>query len=155
MGLDQSTIRDWGELADIIQRVANIDLNNVTSLVDGDPGAMLEAASDKYNIYQSLEDQVRGGKSVSKKEVESLDPELQKYFDMMANGTFKMTGDAEEFYDKVNSLKLDGFFDTLDAVNRELDKSKALQAKDFNYEELDQQAYKFAQVDPVDYDLVK
>ena len=155
MGLDQSTIRDWGELADIIQRVANIDLNNVTSLVDGDPGAMLEAASDKYNIYQSLEDQVHGGKSISKKEVESLDPELQKYFDMMANGTFKMTGDAEEFYDKVNSLKLDGFFDTLDAVNRELDKSKALQAKDFNYEELDQQAYKFAQVDPIDYDLVK
>ena len=155
MGLDQSTIRDWGELADIIQRVANIDLNNVTSLVDGDPGAMLEAASDKYNIYQSLEDQVRGGKSVSKKEVESLDPELQKYFDMMANGTFKMTGDAEEFYDKVNSLKLDGFFDTLDAVNREKEKSKALQAKDFNYEELDQQAYKFAQVDPIDYDLVK
>jgi hypothetical protein len=54
----------------------------------------MEAAADRYNVYQSLEDQVKNGKNVSKTEYQSLDPELQSYFSMMANGTFKMTGDA-------------------------------------------------------------
>ena len=59
---------------------------------------------------------------------------------MMANGTFKMTGDAEDFYNKVNSLKLDGFFETLDTINRELEQNQALQDKNFNYDALDQNA---------------
>jgi len=28
---------------------------------------------------------------------------------MMANGSYKMTGDAKDFYETVNNLKLDGF----------------------------------------------
>ena len=35
---------------------------------------------------------------------------------MMANGTYKMTGDAEEFYQTINRFKLEGFWDTLDAI---------------------------------------
>lgn len=109
MDLDQSTIKDWDTLAGIIQRIAGIDLSNTAAAIALDPESVQAAASDKYNIYQSLEDQVSGGKSISKKEMESLDPEIQDFFSMMANGTFKMTGDAEDFYNKVNSLKLDGF----------------------------------------------
>jgi len=93
--------------------------------------------------------------------MESLDPEIQDFFSMMANGTFKMTGDAEDFYNKVNSLKLDGFFETLDTINRELEQNQALQDKNFNYDALDQSAntWQFVRgegrVDTIDYDLVK
>lgn len=161
MDLDQSTIKDWDTLAGIIQRIAGIDLSNTAAAIALDPEAVQAAASDQYNIYQSLEDQVRGGKSISKKEMESLDPEIQEFFSMMANGTFKMTGDAEEFYNRVNSLKLDGFFETLDTINRELEQIQALQDQNFNYDALDQSANTTqfvrgeGQVDTIDYDLVK
>jgi len=39
----------------------------------------------------------------------------------MANGSYKMTGDAKEFYDTVNSLKLDGFHEVINAIYQELD----------------------------------
>jgi len=161
MKLDPSTIKDWDTLAGIIQRIAGIDLSNTASAITLDPKSVQAAASDKYNIYQSLEDQVSGGKSISKKEMESLDPEIQDFFSMMANGTFKMTGDAEDFYNKVNSLKLDGFFETLDTINRELEQNQALQDKNFNYDALDQSANTTqfvrgeGRVDTIDYDLVK
>jgi len=45
---------------------------------------------------------------------------------MMANGSYKMTGDAKQFYETVNSLKLDGFIQTIDAINGELEKVKNL-----------------------------
>jgi len=161
MDLDQSTIKDWDTLAGIIQRIAGIDLSNTAAAIALDPESVQAAASDQYNIYQSLEDQVRGGKSISKKEMESLDPEIQEFFSMMANGTFKMTGDAEEFYNRVNSLKLDGFFETLDTINRELEQIQALQNQNFNYDALDQSANTTQYIsgggraDFIDYDLVK
>lgn len=161
MDLDQSTIKDWDTLAGIIQRIADIDLSNTASAVALDPESAQAAASEKYNIYQSLEDQVSGGKSISKKEMESLDPEIQDFFSMMANGTFKMTGDAEDFYNKVNSLKLDGFFETLDTINRELEQTQALQDQNFNYDALNQSANTTQYIsgggraDFIDYDLVK
>jgi len=161
MDLDQSTIKDWDTLAGIIQRIAGIDLSNTAAAIALDPESVQAAASEKYNIYQSLEDQVSGGKSISKKEMESLDPEIQDFFSMMANGTFKMTGDAEDFYNKVNSLKLDGFFETLDTINRELEQTQALQDQNFNYDALDQSANTTQYIsgggraDFIDYDLVK
>ena len=162
MNLDPSTIKDWDTLAGIIQHIAGIDLSNTAAAIALDPESVQAAASDQYNIYQSLEDQVRGGKTISKKEMESLDPEIQEFFSMMANGAFKMTGDAEDFYNKVNSLKLDGFFETLDTINRELEQIQALQDKNFNYDALDQNA-NTTQYDratkqyesSIDYDLVK
>ena len=159
MKLDPSTIKDWDTLAGIIQRIAGIDLSNTANALD--PKSAQAAASDKYNIYQSLEDQVSGGKSISKEEMESLDPEIQDFFSMMANGTFKMTGDAEDFYNKVNSLKLDGFFETLDTINRELEQTQALQDQNFNYDALNQSANTTQYIsgggraDTIDYDLVK
>ena len=159
MKLDPSTIKDWDTLAGIIQRIAGIDLSNTANALD--PKSAQAAASDKYNIYQSLEDQVSGGKSISSKEMESLDPEIQDFFSMMANGTYKMTGDAEDFYNKVNNLKLEGFYETLDAINRKIEQTQELQDKDFNYDALNQSANKpqfvrgEGQVDTIDYDLVK
>lgn len=165
MKLDPSTIKDWDTLAGIIQRIANIDLSNTASAVALDPESAQAAASDKYNIYQSLEDQVSGGKSISKEEMESLDPEIQDFFSMMANGTFKMTGDAEDFYNKVNSLKLEGFYETLDTINRKIEQTQELQDQNFNYDALNQSANttRFVRgqgqvntiVNTIDYDLVK
>ena len=96
-----------------------MDFSNVKQAA---PEIDLQAdAADKYNIYQSLEDQVSGGKTISKKEIESLEPEVQEFFSMMANGSYKMTGDAKLFYATVNELKLDGFLQAIDSINNQID----------------------------------
>jgi len=48
MKLDPSTIKDWDTLAGIIQRIANMDLSKT-------PKEAQRAASDQYNMYQSIE----------------------------------------------------------------------------------------------------
>jgi len=113
LDIDENLITSWQSLADIIERISNIDL----SQLQYNQGASIEdlraSAAENYSIYQSLEDQVRSGKSISNKELETLAPEVQEMFSMMANGTYKMTADAKTFYETVNNLKLDGFQDTL------------------------------------------
>ena len=140
--------------------ISKVDLSNI-DVINGNIDQIKAAAADKYNIYQSLEDQVRGGKTISKSELESLEPEVQEFFSMMANGSYKMTGNAKEFYETVNNLKLDGFFQTLNAIDNEINKINELAEQNFNYNELDKSAKTtqfvrgLGQVESVDYDLVQ
>ena len=60
MKLDPSTIKDWDTLAGIIQRIAGIDLSYTAAAISLDPESVQAAASDQYNIYQSLEEHVNG-----------------------------------------------------------------------------------------------
>jgi len=50
----------------------------------------------------------------------------------MANGQYKMTGDAEEFYNTVNNLSLDGFKKNIADLKDSNTRLKNLQNIDFN-----------------------
>ena len=112
VALHPSVIHDWESLGKAIHYISEQDFSNINNLsqIQGN-------AADQYNIYQSLEDQVSGGKTINAKELERLTPEVQEFFSMMANGSYKMTGNAKEFYETVNSLKLDGFKTALAQIN--------------------------------------
>ena len=153
VALHPSVIHDWESLGKAIHYISEQDFSNINNLpqIQGN-------VADQYNIYQSLEDQVSGGKTINAKELERLTPEVQEFFSMMANGSYKMTGNAKEFYETVNSLKLDGFKTALAQINSQIDKTENLQNQNFNYKELDKQAYKgapFADYGAVDYDLAQ
>ena len=153
--LHPSVVKDWESLGNAIHYISEQDLSNVGQVAGTDLGEIQAAATDKYNIYQSVEDQVSSGKTISKKELESLEPEVQQFFSMMANGSYKMTGDAEEFYETVNNLKLQGFYDIINQIDAELQKVKNLTEQDFNYNELNQSAMKSESYGIVDYDLAQ
>lgn len=155
IALHPSVIKDWETLGNAIHYISEQDLSNVSNIANTDVGEIQAAAADKYNIYQSLEDQVAGGKTISKKELESLEPEVQEMFSMMANGSYKMTEDAQKFYDTVNNLKLDGFFQTLESAQNEIDKLQALSDRGFDYDKLNQSAVKSELYGVIDYDLVQ
>ena len=138
--LHPSIIKDWENLGNAIHYISEQDLSNVGAVTNSDISEAQAAAADKYNIYQSLEDQISGGKTISKKEMESLEPEVQEFFSMMANGSYKMTGDAREFYETVNNLKLQGFHDTIDQIYNELEKVNELANQNFDYDRLNQRA---------------
>ena len=61
---------------------------------------------------------------------------------MMADGSYKLTGNAEEFYATVNNLKLDGFYKAIGQVNDELSKVGKVQAlgENFDYNSINQKA---------------
>jgi len=40
---------------------------------------------------------------------------------MVTDGTYKMVGDAESFYNEVNNLKLDGFYEALSGIDAGLE----------------------------------
>ena len=160
--LHPSIIKDWENLGNAIHYISEQDLSNVGAVTNSDISEAQAAAADKYNIYQSLEDQISGGKTISKKEMESLEPEVQEFFSMMANGSYKMTGDAREFYETVNNLKLQGFHDTIDQIYNELEKVNELANQNFDYDRLNQRAVDVQQVpgsdtqlEKINYDLVQ
>lgn len=128
--IDYRKIGSWQAFKSILEKISEIDFNNVEGLTNNNIDQISQSAAENYNIYQSLEDQVRNGKSISKKQYDSLDPEIQEYFSMMANGSYKMTQDAKKFYETINNLKLDGFFKTAQAINQEFDKLE--KTKNFN-----------------------
>lgn len=153
IALHPSVVHDWESLGKAIHYISEQDFSNINNLpqIQGN-------AADQYNIYHSLEDQVSSGKTINAKELERLTPEVQEFFSMMANGSYKMTGNAKEFYETVNSLKLDGFKTALAQINSQINKTENLQNQNFNYKELDKQAYKgapFADYGGIDYDLVQ
>jgi hypothetical protein len=61
----------------------------------------------------------------------------------MANGSYKMTGDAKTFYETVNAFKLDGFRNAIVSVEEEFTKLNNIKSsgKDFNYESLIKSAF--------------
>ena len=138
--IPESALTSWADLRDYIEDIASKDLSNLEPIEKSALDLQQEAASEQYGIYQSLEDQVRGGKTISSKQLEGLNPQLQEFFSMMANGSYKMTGDAKEFYETVNNFKLNGFHETLATIESELNQINQLSGKNFDYNALSESA---------------
>jgi hypothetical protein len=51
-----------------------------------------------------------------------------------------MVGDAEKFYSQINSLKLDGFTQTLNTINEKIEQLNTIEQGNFNYDELNKNA---------------
>ena len=125
-------ISNWEDLQNILKYMETVDLSNLKVVTD--PEAALESATAQYDLYSSLSDQIAGSKkqTISKKEYEKLAPDVQEFFSLMANGQYKMTGDAKEFYDTVNNLSLDGFKQNISELENSNERLKNLQNIDFN-----------------------
>ena len=55
---------------------------------------------------------------------------------------YKLANDAKGFYDAIDSLKLQGFQETAQAIANEIQNLQNVQAGNFDYEKLSQSAYK-------------
>ena len=142
--VDDSVLKNWELLENVLKSIQDRIKDVQESDIPGTKSALTdqqrEFATNQYSKYQSLEDQVRSGKTISKSEFEDLTPELAKYFTQMANGTRKMTGDAEQFYAKVNALKLQGFYKNMDSLNQRIETMQKLSDQNISLDYLDQSA---------------
>ena len=142
--VDDSVLKNWELLETVLKsiqdRIKDVQESDVPEKKSALTDQQKEFATNQYSKYQSLEDQVRSGKTISKSEFEDLTPQLAKYFTQMANGTRKMTGDAEQFYAKVNALKLQGFNQNMDSLNQRIEAMQKLSGQDIDLDYLDRSA---------------
>ena len=105
------------------------------------PEQMRQQAIDQYKNYTSVEDKVRKGQNISDEQFSLLDAQVQQMFADTADGMHKFIGDAETFYEKINSLKVDGFENAIKFVQDEIDKLSQYQNRQkFDYQTLSQEA---------------
>lgn len=133
-----ATFDSWEHLIDLIQKANSVNEQPKKQLTPQQQylESLQDQATESYNLYQSLEDQVKGGKNISKSEYQNLPEQVQEYFSRLANGTYKMKGDAEQFYNLINNLKTEGFKNAIDQIQNKLDSVHALQEGDFDYEKI-------------------
>ena len=123
-----------------ISKINSFDEIDYTKL---DLDAIIDYASDIYVKYQEIEDKIKSGKNLSKKEFGELIPELQEYFTQLANGTYKLTGDAQEFYKIVDQYKFQDYNQAYQVSQAKIDYASRIQNGLINYDfnELSQSAY--------------
>ena len=92
----------------------------------------LTEATEQYNLYSSLLDQILNSKkqTINKTEFEKLQPDIQQYFRIMADGTYKLIIAAKDFEKIINEKSLSG----LDQVGKSLlDREKRIKDFDKNF----------------------
>ncbi len=110
--LDPEEFQSWEDLNNTLTEISQKDFSNIKD------------AAQNYTYFSTLEEQISSGKNISKSEFEGLAErgaeQLQEFFDIAANGTYKLTGDAEQFYKLVDDFKLEGFYKTLNAIQQKI-----------------------------------
>ena len=91
-----------------------------------------ESASEHYNTYTGVADNVASGKSIEAEDYDKLSTAAQEYFTRMADGTYQMTGNAEEFAAVMHELSLSGFYDNITAISGQNEDISRFQGMNFN-----------------------
>lgn len=139
LSLSPEFLTDWDQLRNIIRDIDSYELSNVANLEDFE--TRYKDNVDNLRKYQDISDTVSSGKQIKEDDFTTLTPELQKFFSYAGDGMYKMVGDAKEFYNAINSAKVKDLVQTAAALNNEIEKNKQLAEKNFNYENLTQDAY--------------
>ena len=84
-------------------------LQNMINSMNGTVIATLSSATENYAALHEIIDGLETGDTITAEQFEALGDGYEDYFMRMADGTYKLTHDAEEFYDIVNGKTLDEF----------------------------------------------
>ncbi len=125
--INQDNIQNFG-YEQLLKYINN--LGNVRDIFIN-PGNLLNRAIEQYSLYNNL----NADKTIKEEEYSQLDSSIKQYYALMADGTYKMIGLANQFYNAINDKKADIFLQDLkkyseaqNIINNFL--SKNLQQKD-------------------------
>jgi hypothetical protein len=85
------------EMADAIVRLCD---------TMGDAIMGFDAAAAKFKTLHDIIDDIKTGDTITAEQYAELGDGYEDYFMRMADGSYKLIGDAEEFYNKVNSQSM-------------------------------------------------
>ena len=108
------TLQDALDAAGVATHYTADELNNLINVMN--EGAMgFENAANKYKTLSEIVDSLKSGDTITAEQFKELGPGMEDYFMRMADGTYKLIGDAEAFYAAVNEQQLEGFENTITA----------------------------------------
>ena len=90
------------------------------------PKVDLNSAVSEFSDVQKIISDIQFGDIISEEEFQKLGNEADAYFTKMADGTYKMTGDAEELYNVISSKNREELINTISA---NMDYGNELQSK--------------------------
>ena len=105
------------------QKVQNLTWQQLLSYIKNSPFLTgvsfptLEEATENYSLYNGLDP----NKNLKAEDYEKLDQDIQRYYALMADGTYKMIGDALSFYDAIKEKKIEPFIQNLNSINQTID----------------------------------
>jgi hypothetical protein len=73
-----------------------------------------DAAAAKFKALHDIIDDIKTGDTITAEQYAELGDGYEDYFMRMADGSYKLIGDAEEFYEKVNAQSMQGFEDNIE-----------------------------------------
>lgn len=105
----------------------NEELTKFIELMQSAGEASLEAAQLLYAALHEIAEDLETGETITAEEFDALGPGYEQFFMLMADGTYKLIGDAEEFYDAINKQSLEPFEKNLEYYKNEIAKVQGLQ----------------------------
>ena len=95
------------------------ELENLIDLMQEGQNIGFDGAADIYKTAHDIIDDLKTGVTISSEDYDNLKTmgiNMSDYFVQMADGSYKLTADAKEFYDVVNAKTLEQFQNNIDAL---------------------------------------
>lgn len=136
-GLDWNTM-DAATLAKTLKQ-AGIETEFTTETLNAfidalsDPRIVksFDSLAEGYATIHEVADGLELGDTISAEDFAVLGDEFETYFTRMADGTYKLTEDAEKFQEAVHAQSIDGFVQNIDKLKEQNEKLRAIQNYDF------------------------
>lgn len=98
------------------------ELENLIELMQEGQNIGFDGAANIYKTAHEIIDDLENGDTISSEDYNNLKAmgiNMSDYFVQMADGSYKLTADAKEFYDVVNAKSLEQFQNNIDALRNQ------------------------------------
>lgn len=135
--IDAATLAKTLKQAGVETEFTTESLNRLIQTM-ADPRVTKDFATlaEGYASLHEVADGLEFGDTISAEDFAVLGDEFESYFTRMADGTYKLTGDAEDFYDAVQGKSIEGFVQNIDKLKEQNAKLQAI--KNFDFDDLSQ-----------------
>ena len=132
-----SSLKEQLEEAGIATDLTDEELKEYIEIMREATGATQDfnSLSKTYGEIHEIIDELATGDTISAENYEKLGSVAEGYFTKMLDGTYKLIGDANTFYDAVQNEQIEKFSDALDSQREQLNR-----AQDFSQIDYDQEA---------------
>lgn len=135
-----SSLKEQLEEAGIATDLTDEELKEYIEIMREATGAThdFNSLSKTYGEIHEIIDELSTGDTISAENYEKLGDVASGYFTKMLDGTYKLTADAEDFYEAVQNEQIGKFSEALDAQREQLERTQELSSLDYDQKALNE-----------------
>ena len=135
-----SSLKEQLEEAGVATDLTDEELKEYIEIMREATGAThdFNSLSKTYGEIHEIIDELATGDTISAENYEKLGDVASEYFTKMLDGTYKLTADAEDFYEAVQNEQIGKFSEALDAQREQLERTQELSTLDYDQKALNE-----------------